>query len=171
MNPNYLFCDRAGWKASTDKWTWRHHRGTEGAPTVSQGAPEVWLHHSVTTVTDDPCRDMKIIEAVGIARFGRFSYSYAVHPSGVVLEGCGHLVGAHTEGRNSTSYGIVLIGNYEHVDPGAIQIASLIDTINILRYAGHVHPRPLVRPHSDVKPTACPGELRRHLTEIRQRTR
>lgn len=174
MNPHYMFCDRAGWKASADKWTWGNppnHRGILGAPLVAPGAPDVFLHHTVSSVTGDPCRDAKIVEAIGISRFGRISYSYVIHPSGVVLEGAGLAIGAHTLDHNSASFGLALIGNYEATDPTPEQVASLIDTINLLRLAGHLARFPNIRPHSDLKATACPGRLRASLNLIRERTR
>lgn len=123
-------------------------------------AKELWLHHSVTAVTDDPTADMKVIERVGISRFGHISYSYAVHPHGTVLEGAGTKVGAHTAGRNSTSFGVVWIGDYDHRTPTKEQVQATRELID------HLIRQKLLKPgayptggHRDVKgaATACPG--------------
>lgn len=123
-------------------------------------ATEVWLHHSVTTATSDPKADMRVIERIGVQRFGRVSYSFAIHPSGAVLEGAGATVGAHTGGRNSFSFGIVWIGNHEVDRPARIQIER---TAELIRY---LISRRWLRSgtyptggHRDVKATACPGRF------------
>jgi hypothetical protein len=70
-------------------------------------ASQVFIHHSVTSVTPDPYLDMRTIEAVGISRFNQFSYSFVVHPhDGEIMEGCGLKRGAHTARWNSTSFGV-----------------------------------------------------------------
>lgn len=83
--------------------------------------------------------------------------SYAVHPSGTVLEGAGTTVGAHTGGRNSTSFGIVWIGNYEIDRPSRAQIDATAELIRHLVATGRVVGRPPLGGHRDVKATACPG--------------
>lgn len=122
-------------------------------------AREVWLHHSVTKVTADPLADMRAIDAIGIQRFGHVSYSWCFHPDGTVLEGAGLRVGAHTAGRNSTSFGFALIGDYTRrnitpaqADAVRAMIAQLIKTRSL---------RPGTYPtggHRDLKATACPGD-------------
>lgn len=116
------------------------------------------MHHSVTTPSDDPRADARVIERIGIQRFGHISYSYLFHPDGTVLEGSGTRVGAHTAGRNSSSFGLALIGDYTSRDPSRAQvlavrqvIAALIDTKSL---RSGVYP---TGGHRDLKPTACPG--------------
>lgn len=146
--PNWFYVERAVWKPA--RWPSRIDAQ------VKKGA-EVFIHHSVTRTSDNPCHDMKAVEAVGIERFGRFSYSFAVHPSGVVLEGCGRLIGAHTEGRNSSSYGLVLLGDLTKSQCTTEAFLSLCFLVNLLRFDGSVAPNPRIRPHRAVKATACPG--------------
>lgn len=122
-------------------------------------AREVWLHHSVTPITSNPAADMRAVERIGIERFGHVSYSWCFHPDGTVLEGAGLRVGAHTAQRNSTSFGLCLLGDYTRRDPTPAQvdavrqvIARLIETESL---------RPGVYPtggHRDLKQTACPGD-------------
>ena len=107
-----------------------------------QPVKEVWLHHTVTKMSDayfsalkkeqaartkaDRRRWRKVavkaekahtryLEQIAIDRgFEGISYSQTVFPSGRVYVGRGfQRVGAHTYGRNSVSYGIVVVGNFE----------------------------------------------------------
>jgi N-acetylmuramoyl-L-alanine amidase len=118
---------------------------------------DIFIHHSVTTPTNDPAADARSLDRIGRQRFGRFSYSYVIHPSGVVLEGAGDTVGAHTSGHNSTSLGICFIGNFENQDPTDAALDACNDLIRVLKFGGLVAPRPKVRAHRAVKTTACPG--------------
>lgn len=120
---------------------------------------EVWLHHSVTPVTDDPYRDARFIQQVAFGRgFADISYSYLFHPNGTVLEGRGLYVGAHTAGRNSISLGFCLIGNYDTTVPTAGQIDG------VRWCAHHLIEQKALRPgtyptggHRNLQSTACPG--------------
>ncbi len=129
-------------------------------PPMRLPVSEMWLHHSVTPLTDDPAADMKAIERIGVARFGRFSYSWAYHARHrLLLEGAGNTVGAHTAGRNSTSLGLVLIGNYESLYLSDDNVADLGWIIAWLISGNRL--RPDVYPtggHRDLKATACPGD-------------
>jgi len=123
-------------------------------------AKELWLHHSVTTVTNKPAQDMKVIERVGLSRFGQISYSYAVHPDGTLLEGAGLKVGAHTAGHNSIAFGVVWVGNYDERSPTAAQIDATRWLISHLISAGRLLPGTYpTGGHRDVRgaATACPG--------------
>ena len=120
-------------------------------------ATQVFIHHSVTPVSQDPYADMRVIEAIGLQRFGQFSYSYVIHPEGHVLEGCGLMRGAHTAKRNSTSFGICHVGNYEERSPKAQQIDATRQLIHDLTVAGHLIPGADIQGHREVYSTACPG--------------
>lgn len=121
-------------------------------------ATAVYIHHSCTPVTADPHADMRTIEAVGLQRFGQFSYSWCIHPrDGEILEGCGLRRGAHTGGRNSTSFGICWIGNYEDRAVKVQQIDATRRLIHRLRTDGHLTSDAPIVGHRDVSSTACPG--------------
>lgn len=129
-------------------------------PTTEMRLPatQVYIHHSVTEPTLDPYADMRTLEKIGLQRFGQFSYSYCVHPKdGLVLEGCGLRRGAHTAQRNSTSFGICWIGNYEERSPKTQQIDATRALIDQLTRAGHLVPGADIYGHRDVDQTACPG--------------
>lgn len=126
-------------------------------PSMSLPSNGARLHHSVTTATNNPNADMRTLESIGINRFGYLSYSWAVHPSGVILQGQGNRVGAHTAGRNSSEHGIVLIGNYETSRPSQ----AMLDAVAELLAHGHRQNwwrrATLLGGHNDVGATACPG--------------
>jgi peptidoglycan recognition protein SD len=129
-------------------------------PSVSMRLPatHVFIHHTATPVTDNPVVDMRAIESVGLERFGQFSYSYCIHPrDGEILEGCGTRRGAHTKDRNSISFGLSWIGNYEERAPKVQQIESTRWLIADQIEKGHLKAKPEILPHNAVYSTACPG--------------
>lgn len=156
---------RAQWKAdprSAGEWPMQPKR------------TDIFIHHSVTLLTgpegeaydgdldptDDPCRDMKNVERVGLDRFGRFPYSFCIHPSGVILEGAGHMIGAHTGGQNSKGYGLCFLGNFQTHYPTVQALGAAGDLIELLAYAGNVVTYGdglRLSGHRDHKATACPG--------------
>jgi hypothetical protein len=127
----------------------------------------VHVHHSVTLVDDDGSpfvhgdviADMREIEHIGRQRFGRFPYSYCIHPSGgVIAEGAGLTIGAHTSGYNSTTFGFCLIGNYTDVDPTDEQIAAFGEWFRWMVDNGWLRADAWIEPHRARKATACPGD-------------
>lgn len=121
-------------------------------------ASQVFIHHSVSSVTPDPYLDMRTIERIGLERFNQFSYSYGVHPKdGVLMEGCGLKRGAHTARWNSTSFGICWIGNYDERNPTVQQLDATRWLISELTKRGHLLPGADILGHTDVAATACPG--------------
>lgn len=141
---------------STSKWKY----GNLALPVRN-----VFLHHTVTKVTAFPYKDAKVVENEGIARFGQMSYSYLVHPSGVILEGAGTKVGAHTKDNNSTSFGIALIGDYDNapgtdvwMDPSVTQIDAVRWLIYHLKVEKNwLNDAAVLQTHQSVVATACPG--------------
>lgn len=132
----------------------------------------LWLHHSVTGTTSDPRVDMRQLQHIAFSRqFSDVSYSWAIHSSGVVLEGRGVNVGAHTGGRNSSSFGVALIGNYESRVVTDAQVDSVRQLVAWL--IGRNALNPGLYPtggHRQVPgaATACPGEYAmRRLPEMR----
>lgn len=145
-----------------------------GKPAIPQvkGAKKVYIHHSVTIAqgdpaqighldpSDDPCRDARKIEDILFNRGLLPGYSHMIHPSGVVLEGAGRFIGAHTHGQNSTSKGLVLIGNFDIQQPTLAAIIAASRTINLMRLDGQVAgdmKQVQVLGHRDSVGTACPG--------------
>ena len=130
-------------------------------------ARALYLHHTVTQVTPKPYEDMRAVEAVGVERFGQFPYSYCIHPDGTTMEGCGTRRGAHTEGRNSTTFGVALIGNYDERNVTAMQLDAVRWLVAALVEVGNL--RPGIYPtggHRDVTATACPGAKAYRLLDV-----
>ncbi len=123
LMPEYLTIDE-----------WGGHRN--GAGLMRLPVSELWVHHSVTNEdlgvpgSADAIADFRELDAIGLSRgHGGISYSYAIHPEGVVGEGQGIHVGAHTAGgpgpvcdRNPISFGVCFIGNFDDdsLTPAAI---------------------------------------------------
>lgn len=149
LGDGLIFVTRAGWDNSVDFPTGQ----------VVRPASKVFIHHTVTTPTADPCKDARTVEAVLDSR-GLDGYSYLSHPSGIILEFAGEHRGEHTAKHNSTSYAFSLIGNYENDYPTLPQLLSIARCINLMRLKGDLVPRLediQILPHSAVKATACPG--------------
>lgn len=121
-------------------------------------AQNIYIHHTVTPFTDFPYKDAKLVESVGIQRFGQMSYSYVIHPNGTILEGAGIKTGAHTEGRNSTGFGIGLIGDYSAIPATDFQIRSVRWLIFYLKnVVNYLNDSAVLTPHNSLSNTICPG--------------
>lgn len=118
----------------------------------------LFIHHTVTPVTDDPCHDARIVCQDGIARFGMLSYSWLFHPSGVVLAGQETRVGAHTKDHNTTSFGLAAIGTYTTGDVPLPMVKAMCGLALVLKRFGVITAGCPVRPHRAVKATACAGD-------------
>jgi len=150
LDNGYILVPREDWGA-------RHSPGRTPMP---RPVAEVNIHHTVTAATGDPCGDMRVVENVLNQRDLDPGYSYTAHPSGVILVGAGEMKGAHTAGRNSVSYGISLIGNYDNQQPTLAQLVNVARTINLLRLGGRLVPDLadlVIQGHRATKATACPG--------------
>lgn len=163
---------RGDWGSRTD-WS--------GRPRVQLPVPRVFIHHSVTlwedamdryrSPTEDAFDDMREVENIGIERFGLHSYSYNVHPrEGIVMEGAGDFVGAHTGSANSTSLAVCAIGNYDTDTVTGSLLDGFVACVGWLIDTGRATRDAALLPHSDVFPTACPGaNLRPRIASIHQR--
>lgn len=130
-------------------------------------ATQIFLHHTTTQVTPNLTADVRAVESVGLDRFGMISYSFLVHPhDGEIFEGAGIRRGAHTIQRNSTSFGIAWIGDYNVRNPTIAQVESTRWLIAELTRRGHLLPGADVLGHRDVSSTACPGEKLYRLLDV-----
>lgn len=143
---------------------WGHT--TKLGPSMPGYARGVHVHHSVTLAdddgdyraTEDVVADMKEIERIGVQRFGRFSYSFAIHPSGVVAEGAGFTIGAHTKNYNSSTFGIVFIGNLDNDPLTRPMISAFKALVTVLRLTDALTDDNYFKPHRERKATSCPGQ-------------
>lgn len=144
------------------EWGARHHNGF-GWRTV--GNLDKFLHHSVTQAPDlvapfdDDFAAVRELEDIGQRRFNRgISYTFPITPSGLIFEGHSiDRVGSHTGGRNSTSAGIVFVGNYDNAQPTTEQEQALAWLLNHGVAQGWWKLNTLTGGHRDTKATACPG--------------
>lgn len=141
-----------------------HHEWSKRAePTTPLLLPNrefVFIHHSVTPATSDPCKDFQVVERVLADRGLLPGYSYLAHPSGVIGELAGDHRGAHTANRNSQGYGMCLVGNYDQMQPTLIQLINIARTINLKKMAGQIKadmPAHHIIGHNETYATACPG--------------
>ena len=147
-----------------------------GWPQMALPAVGVQVHHSVTNeevgvrATDDATSDFRELDAIGLSRgHGGISYSYAIHPSGVIGEGQGKRRGAHTAGNgcggspwgwNPCTFGVVFIGNFNEDEPTTAACESFRWLIAVLKFDGVLEADAFIRGHRDApgNPTACPGD-------------
>lgn len=98
---------------------------------------------------------VRTLENIGQSRFkGGISYTFVVPKSGRIFEGHSiNRVGAHTAGRNTTTNGICVIGNYENDTLTPQQEAAISWLVKNIPGPGR-----LTGGHRDFKATACPGK-------------
>jgi hypothetical protein len=103
------------------------------------------------------------IQALHMDRRGYadIAYHFLIDPDGVIYEGRDiHIRGAHVQGYNTGSVGVVLLGNFNAEPPTSAQIESLTGLVDYLRYtygirflAGHKD-----YPGQSPDGTECPGD-------------
>jgi len=117
----------------------------------------LFIHH---TTGDVGSNSVKWLQA--IQRFhqdGRgwndIAYSWLVDRAGVIWEGRGNVVGAHTKGYNSRSLAIAYLGDGDRPVPD--------EALRSIRYLAEnlkrTYPIGEVLGHRDVGRTACPGDV------------
>jgi hypothetical protein len=127
-------------------------------PRMRLPAARLYLHHSVTARANG-AGAVRHVANIGIQRFGRASYSYACTPDGTLYEMQGDRIGAHVAGQNSTSLGVVLVGNYEVSRPTSAQVHAVPWLYRHLVATGRLRVGAPLLGHRDAPraSTACPG--------------
>lgn len=140
-----------------------------GTPSMDLPAQAIWVHHSVTPATDDPWADFQVLNRIGLSNgHGGISYSFVIHPTGVIGEGQGNRRGAHTGGNgcngsgwgwNPCSFGVCFVGNYNEdvLTPDAIRAFQWLR--DLIAYLGGLRDDYWIAGHRDApgNSTACPG--------------
>lgn len=113
------------------------------------------IHHSALPLSDGPLeiQDLHMRER-GFADIG---YHYVIDDSGQLFEGRDTSVrGAHTSGHNTGAIGVVLLGNFEEIQPTNRQLAKLE---TLLKCLVQRYPIRRLAGHRDFNPgvTLCPG--------------
>jgi hypothetical protein len=122
---------------------------------VADWLTTVVVHHSALPVEQGPAEIQALhMDKSGYADIG---YHFLIGTDGTLYEGRPiQLRGAHTQGFNTGTIGVVLLGNFENTDPTQQQLQTLNQLIRFLinRY-GITH----LAGHHDFNPeiTVCPG--------------
>lgn len=115
----------------------------------------VIVHHSALPLTDGP-REIQELH-MHERRFADIGYHFLIDESGKLYEGRAiNVRGAHTAGHNSGAIGVMLMGNFEKIEPTAEQIDRLIIVLISLNKLYGIEN---VAGHRDYNPdmTLCPG--------------
>jgi N-acetylmuramoyl-L-alanine amidase len=137
-------------------------RNPKSVSKISNAVTDVFVHHSADAapLQDGEVQWMRQTQAFHMDTRGwnDIAYSFVIMPSGAIYEGRGWgVVGAHTEGHNSTGYGVCFAGNFMTAHPTTAALQSW----GALIIEGMQHSalrNPLsVKGHRDVGSTACPG--------------
>lgn len=150
---------------------WRRERWRTPAA-IPTPTSEVWLHHGAAGTSSLATLRAYERHHVRINGWAALGYSFAV-AGGKVYEGRGAArQGAHTQGRNGVSHGIVIVGDYSRNAPADRDLDALVELLR------HGHDRrwwrsaELTGGHRDAPgaQTACPGAaLHRLIPDINRR--
>lgn len=114
------------------------------------------VHHSALPITDGPREIQKM--HMELRHYADIAYQFVIDAGGWIYEGRSLTVrGSHTGGHNTGTIGIVLLGNFQEIEPTDAQMealrklsACLIDQYGINYLAGHRDFQPGI--------TECPGD-------------
>jgi hypothetical protein len=93
--------------------------------------------------------------------FADVAYHFLIDSEGIIYEGREiNVRGAHVQGFNTGSVGIVLLGNFNDEQPSEVQLASLRGLVDYLRYAFEIRYLAGHKDYPDQSPdgTECPGD-------------
>ena len=94
-------------------------------------------------------------------RFADVAYHFLIDSDGLIYEGREiDIRGAHVQGFNTGSVGIVLLGNFNDIEPAQTQTESLEKLIDYLRYTYEIRYLAGHKDYPDQSPdgTECPGD-------------
>jgi murein L,D-transpeptidase YcbB/YkuD len=138
-----------------DQWGARPAKSTRRIKTP---VAELWLHHSATR--DAGLRSVKAVQRFHQVNRGwsDIAYNWLYSPStGKFYEGRGAGVqGAHTQGRNTVSHALCVLGNY---NTAGVTDKMITDLQGFLKWHGQYGPTRFTGGHKDAPGanTACPG--------------
>ena len=92
--------------------------------------------------------------------FADIAYHFLIDSDGVISEGREiNVRGAHVQGFNTGSVGIVLMGNFSETEPTRAQTDSLVNLVDYLRYTYKIRYLAGHKDYPDQSPdgTECPG--------------
>lgn len=140
-----------------DEWEARAPRSRQ---TILLPTPDLYLHHSVTSQYG--AKGVRSIQRMHMhdRGFSDIGYSFIYDPKHREwYEGRGAGVrGAHTEGHNSRSHGLAVIGNFETDKPDERTLSDIARMVSHGHEQGWWAKPALTGGHRDTKATACPGK-------------
>lgn len=141
---------RSDWGARAPKAVYR----------IALPTPRLWIHHTATE--QHGAAGVRAIQAFHMDSHGwsDIAYSFLVDDDGTIYEGRGAgVAGGHTQGDNTTSHAICLMGNFEDRPPTDRAVESTVWLAQHGRDAGWWVPT--LGGHRDAPgaSTACPGRL------------
>lgn len=126
-------------------------------------AAGLFIHHTDTNPADHATaeRHQKAIQDfhMDVRKYDDIAYSFIIYPDGLVLEGRGWgIVGAHTEGHNSTAHAFCFAGSFNsdkltnRARDTSRELWQLGDELGMISREYDL------KGHRDVAQTACPGD-------------
>jgi hypothetical protein len=177
-------------------------RPAVNTPTVASSLRYAVVHHSASGNTYTAAQVPQVLRSVQAYHMdGRgwsdIAYNVVVDRFGTVWEGRGggldrNVVGAHAMGFNTSSVGVMVLGDYTAVQPSATSLESLAKVLGYKAALGGFDPTstvtvtsggsttipsgqqvtvPRVVGHRDVGATSCPGSIYAQLATVRTRAR
>ena len=116
------------------------------------------VHHSAYAYAGP--RDIQNLHMDGRG-FADVAYHFLIDSEGIIYEGRElNVRGAHVQGFNTGSVGIVLLGNFNDQQPSEVQLSSLRGLVDYLRYTYEIHYLAGHKDYPDQSPdgTECPGD-------------
>jgi hypothetical protein len=123
---------------------------------LDQVLKTVIVHHSALPLSDGPYEIQQL--HFNQKGYADIAYHFIVDEDGNIYAGRDiHARGAHTGGSNTGSIGVVLLGNFEVINPTQSQLDALKLLLQVMKQEYHVTH---LAGHKDFNPgvTLCPGE-------------
>jgi hypothetical protein len=171
---------RAGWGADEEI--------VRAKPLVAPAVRLAVVHHTAGTNSYTAAQAAAIVRGIEVYHvqgngWNDIGYNFLVDRFGTVYEGRGggidkNVIGAHSQGFNTGTVGVALIGNYSHATPPKAQQAALVNLLAWRLDIAHVDPLSTVvytsggnlkfksgknvtlraiSGHRDTGPSECPG--------------
>jgi hypothetical protein len=127
---------------------------------MSLPTPRLWVHHTGDDRQGDAAVRQHQAYHMDVKGWQDIAYSFLIGDDGTIYEGRGAgIAGAHTEGDNSQSHAICLLGNFEGRMPTARALGALVDLARHGLDRGWWIPTLRGHKYAPGAATACPGRL------------
>jgi hypothetical protein len=175
-----VIISRAGWQANEEI--------RRGNPRYAPTLKLALVHHTVTANAYSCAQSASIVRGIETYHvlgngWDDIGYNFLVDACGQIFEGryggiTRNVIGAHSEGFNTGTTGVALIGNYQSVSPTQAEVSSLVkllawrldvahvDPLSTVSYVSGGNPKyragtavslRAISGHRDTYPTECPG--------------